>query len=130
MAETWTIAEAARRCGCPRSTLQRAIRAGRLHCTADHWLTVDALTQAGYFDAAAAQQPHAAGAQQARLDLPTLLRDMQRSMEQLTDMVAAIHAELRQMQQARSSSVLPPGRTQQARSMERQSGPSLANGRK
>jgi recombinase len=121
MAETWSIAEAARRCGCPRSTLQRAVRAGRLHLTADHRLTADALIQAGYCDATAAQQPHAAAAQQERLDLPMVLRDMQRSMERLTDMVAAIHTELRQMQQERSSRVpRAPAGTPQPRSRERQ----------
>jgi len=62
MADTWTIAEAARRCGCPRSTLQRAVRAGRLHLDADHRLAVDELIQAGYLDAAGAQQPHASAA--------------------------------------------------------------------
>ena len=64
---------------------------------------------------------------QPRPALETVLRDMQRSMERLTDMVAAIHAELRQMQQERSRSVpaTPPhtqqeraSRTQQPRSME------------
>src|SRR5262252_7879503 len=57
--DTLTIADAARRCGVVRRTLQRAIRAGRLALTADHLLTLDALQQAGYV-AATTPQGHAA----------------------------------------------------------------------
>jgi hypothetical protein len=128
MAESWTIAEAARRCGCPRSTLQRAVRAGRLHLDADHRLTVAELTQAGYLDAAAAQQPHAAAAQQQRLALTTVLRDMQRSLERLTAVIEALQMELHEMRQERSRSIFHApdtqqeraSRTHQPRSMEHQ----------
>ena len=48
MAEAFTIADAARRCGVTRRTLQRAIQHGRLRLTPDHRLTGDALSQAGY----------------------------------------------------------------------------------
>jgi hypothetical protein len=41
MAKPLTIAAAARLCGCPRSTLQRAIRAGRLHLDANHQVDPD-----------------------------------------------------------------------------------------
>src|SRR6516225_1681414 len=84
---TLTIAAAARLCGCPRSTLQRAIRAGRLHLGADHRLGTDDLSRAGYLTAAAAQQPQAPGAQQPRPGLDDLLRSMQRTMERLADVI-------------------------------------------
>ena len=48
MADTYTIAAAARTCGVARRTLQRAIQGGRLTLTADHRVTVEALAQAGY----------------------------------------------------------------------------------
>jgi hypothetical protein len=77
---TLTIAAAARLCGCPRSTLQRAIRAGRLHLDAQHHLDPDELAQAGYLHAPAAHQPHAPAAQQSRRS-PTADRfDLLRSM--------------------------------------------------
>jgi len=103
-----TIAAAARRCGCPRSTLQRAIRAGRLHLDAQHRLTPDELIKAGYLRTPGAQQPRAAAAQQPRAALMAMLRDMQRSMERLTEVIEALHGELRQMQQERGSRVQPP----------------------
>ena len=43
-----TISDAAKACGVNRSTLQRAIQAGRLALTPDHHLTPEALVQAGY----------------------------------------------------------------------------------
>jgi hypothetical protein len=52
---TLTIAEAARRCGVARRTLQRAIRAGRLTLTPDHRVALDAVQQAGYVPATAPQ---------------------------------------------------------------------------
>ena len=60
MAETWTIAEAARRCSVARRTLQRAIRAGRLTLTADHRLALEALQHAGYLPATTSRRPTAA----------------------------------------------------------------------
>src|SRR6516162_3595648 len=81
---TLTIAAAARLCGCPRSTLQRAIRAGRLRLDANHQLETDDLTRAGYLTAAAAPQSHAPAAPQSRQDMEDLLRSMQRTMERLT----------------------------------------------
>src|SRR5262245_52201522 len=89
---TLTIATAARLCGCPRPTLQRAIRAGRLHLDADHRLDTDELTHAGYLTAAAAQQPRAT------------LDTVQRTMERLIDALEGLSQALRQMQQERSSS--------------------------
>src|SRR5262249_28036617 len=44
---TLTISDAARRCGCPRSTLQRAVCAGRLHLDADHRLDACRRTHPG-----------------------------------------------------------------------------------
>jgi hypothetical protein len=124
MAETWTIAEAARRCGCPRSTLQRAVRAGRLHLDADHHLTVEELTQAGYLDAAAAQQSHAPVAQQSReqdpSDLTALMRSMQHTLERLTTILEVLCHEVQTLRLERSSRLpLTPGRKRQPRSMER-----------
>jgi len=58
-----TISDAARRCGCPRSTLQRAIRAGRLHLDADHCLDADELAHAGYLPAPGALLEQAPAAQ-------------------------------------------------------------------
>jgi hypothetical protein len=126
-----TIATAARLCGCPRSTLQRAIRAGRLHLDADHRLDTDELTRAGYLTAAAAQQPHAPVAQQPRQGLEDLLRDMQRTMERLADTIEVLSQELRHMQQERSSSVAaaaPVAHQERGmeRDMERQSDTALA----
>jgi hypothetical protein len=60
-----TIAAAARLCGCPRLTIQRAIRRGRLHLDTNHQLDPDELTHAGYL-ATAAQQLQAAGARSSR----------------------------------------------------------------
>src|SRR5215470_3277440 len=90
-----TIAEAARLCGCPRSTLQRAIRAGRLHLDAQHHLDPDDLTRAGYLLAPAAPQPHAPAALQPRPTLEELLRAMQRTLERLTEILGlqALSAE-------------------------------------
>ena len=45
---TLTISSAARLCRVDRRTLQRAIRAGRLHLDARHCLTAEALLLAGY----------------------------------------------------------------------------------
>ena len=106
-----TIAAAARRCGCPRSTLQRAIRAGRLHLDPTHRLTIEDLTSAGYLPAPGAPQSHAAGAQQ--------LRSMTQVLERLTAVLEALTQVLQEMQQERSSRVQsPPGRTRQPRRME------------
>jgi hypothetical protein len=63
MAETLTIADAARRCGVTRRTLQRAIQTGRLTLTPDHRVTVTALEQAGYTPATASQRPVTAATQ-------------------------------------------------------------------
>lgn len=112
MPEPLTIAAAARLCGCPRSTLQRAIRRGTLHLNAHHQLDPDELTRAGYL-ATAAQQKHATGAQQPRDTTEAALRDMQRSMERLTEVLEALLHVLTSMQQERSS------RTQQERSRSR-----------
>ena len=118
---TLTIAAAARLCGCPRSTLQRAIRAGRLHLDANHHLEREGLTRAGYLTAAAAQQPQAPAAQQARQDLEDLLRSMQRTMERLTAAIEVLSQELHAMQQERVWSVTPGAAVApQSRRMERQ----------
>jgi hypothetical protein len=61
-----SIAEAARRCGRPRSTRQRAVRAGRLHLDADHRLDASARTRAGHRTAPGALQEHAAAALRPR----------------------------------------------------------------
>ncbi len=119
-----TISDAARRCGCPRSTLQRAIRAGRLHLDTTHLLDSDELIHAGYLSATGALQPHAPAAQQPRQhprqDLEGLLRDMQRTMERLTEALEGLHTALHHMQQPRSSRVpRPSGSTPQPRIMER-----------
>jgi hypothetical protein len=53
---TLTIADAARRCGVARRTLQRAIRSGRLVLTPDHRLTLAALHEAGYVPATTPQR--------------------------------------------------------------------------
>jgi hypothetical protein len=102
-----TISDAARRCGCPRSTLQRAIRAGRLRLDATHLLDSDELIHAGYLLAAGALQPHAPAARQSRQlphqDLEGMLRDMQRTMERLTEVLEGLHTVLHHMQQERSS---------------------------
>jgi hypothetical protein len=105
---TLTIAAAARLCGCPRSTLQRAIHAGRLHLDANHQLDTDELSRAGYLSATAAQQEHAAAARQPPFALSEVLRDMQRSIERLSDILEAFMSSLPQMQQPRSRSVQQP----------------------
>ena len=111
------IAAAARLCGCHRSTLQRAIRAGRLHLNANHQLDTEELTRAGYLHTAAAQQPHAAA---ARSTLGPLLRDMHRTLERLAEVLDALTQTLRQMQQERS--MLPTAGAQQPHLMP-QEGP-------
>jgi uncharacterized coiled-coil protein SlyX len=141
MGTRYSIAAAARLCGCPRSTLQRAIRAGRLHLDVRHQLTAEDLTRAGYLPATAAQQPQAPAAQQPRStpmqDLTDLLRDMQRTMERLAAAVEILTQKLHTMQQQRgmllapdpapvaqqprsSRAPYPPGSSQQPRSMEPQ----------
>jgi Recombinase len=118
-----TIAAAARLCGCPRSTLQRAIRAGRLHLDAAHCLDPDELTRAGYLATPGARQPHAPAAQQSHpaglQGHEVLLRDMQRSMERVVDALDRLTTavqQMQQMQQERSSRTLPPAaRTLQPR---------------
>ena len=70
---TLTIADAARCCRVARSTLQRAIQAGRLSLTRDHRVDTAELLRAGY-TLHAAQQPHeptGAAALRARMRLPT-----------------------------------------------------------
>jgi uncharacterized coiled-coil protein SlyX len=119
-----TISDAARRCGCPRSTLQRAIRAGRLHLDAIHLLDSDELIHAGYLPAPGALQEQAPAAQQPRQhalqSLDVLLRDMQRTMERLTDVLDRLTNELHHMQQERSRRVpQPSGSRLQSRRMER-----------
>jgi Recombinase len=104
MPDTLTIAAAARLCGCPRSTLQRAVRAGRLHLDANHHLDPAELMHAGYLAAADAQQSHASVALQPRQGLEDLLRSVQRTMERLIDTIEVLALEVRQMQQERSSS--------------------------
>jgi hypothetical protein len=112
MAETLSIAAAARLCGCPRSTLQRAIRAGRLHLDTNHQLDPDELTQAGYLHAPAARQehaaealqPYAAAARQPRPDLAPLLRDMQRTLDRLSCPVEMLTQQLQQRQQPHDGS--------------------------
>jgi hypothetical protein len=49
--EAFTVSAAARLCGVDRRTLQRAIRAGRLHLDAQPCLSREALIAAGYLDA-------------------------------------------------------------------------------
>ena len=63
MPKTLPIADAARRCGVTRRTLQRAIHTGRLTLTPDHRVTVTALAQAGYTPQAAPQRPVTAATQ-------------------------------------------------------------------
>src|SRR6266542_2522672 len=78
-----SISEAARRCGVARTTLQRAIRAGRLALDARHAVSLEALGQAGYHaartqqDAAPPQQDQQAGV------IPTQQEALLRSMQQL-----------------------------------------------
>src|SRR5215467_98259 len=48
MADTLTIAAAARLCHCDRRTLQRAIHTGRLHLDAQHGLSREELIRTGY----------------------------------------------------------------------------------
>jgi hypothetical protein len=57
MADTYTITEAARRCGVTRRTLQRAIQTGRLTLTPEHRVTTTALAHAGYTPATAPRRP-------------------------------------------------------------------------
>jgi Recombinase len=119
-----TISDAARRCGCPRSTLQRAIRAGRLHLDAEHHLDADELAHAGYLPAPAALQEQAPAAprprQYALQGLDVLLRDMQRTMERLADVLDSLTNALHHMQQERSGRVLQTSdKTLQLRGMER-----------
>jgi len=109
---------AARLCGCPRSTLQRAIRAGRLHLDPDHRLDAYELTSAGYLPAPAALQEHAPAAQQSRPSLGEVLRDMQRTLERLATVREAVMQELQLMQQERSSRAPVHADAQQPRRME------------
>ena len=86
-----SISEAARRCGVARTTLQRAIRAGRLSLDARHEVSLEALGQAGYHaartqqDAAPPPPPRAARAQQDQEAgvIPTQQEALLRSMQQL-----------------------------------------------
>jgi Recombinase len=120
---TLTISDASRLCRCPRSTLQRAVRAGRLHLDIEHRLDPDELTRAGYLQGPGAQQGDAPGAQRARLHpiaLDGLLRDMQRAMERLSDTMEVLTQELRQMHLQRSRSALQASdQTLQAARLER-----------
>ena len=48
--QSFTLSDAARLCGVSRTTLQRAVRAGRLHLNTEHRLDQDELIRAGYLD--------------------------------------------------------------------------------
>jgi len=95
-----SISEAARRCGVARTTLQRAIRAGRLALDARHEVSLEALGHAGYHaartqqDAAPAQQDQKAGV------IPTQQQALLRSMQQLCTQQEEV---LRSMQRIWSS---------------------------
>jgi len=66
---TLTIADAARRCGVARRTLQRAIRTGRLPLTPDHRVTLAALQQAGYRPVTSPQEHVAATPQRTTQEM-------------------------------------------------------------
>ena len=70
---TLTIADAARRCGVARRTLQRAIRTGRLPLTPDHRVTLAALQQAGYRPVTSPQEHVAATPQRTTQEMSQAL---------------------------------------------------------
>jgi excisionase family DNA binding protein len=101
MAETWTISEAARLCGCDRRTLQRAIHSGRLHLDDQYRLSREALFAAGYLSADMPQEtPHAAP--QASGDLAPILEALERlihAVEGVRHAVDTLRTEMRQTPQ-------------------------------
>jgi hypothetical protein len=107
---TLTISEAARRCGVPRSTLQRAIQAGRLVLTPSHQLTETALIQAGYLDVSGAllERSTSPGPQQ---ELRAMLRAMKRSMQQMLRVLTTLEARVQTLQER--SSQTPPAALQE-----------------
>jgi hypothetical protein len=108
-----TISAAARRCGVPRSTLQRAIRAGRLSLDAQHCVNTEDLERLGYLHAPGAQQrPHADAPPttprtDATPELVPLLRSMHTLLQRLVHATEALHTALQDTLQERSSSAAP-----------------------
>jgi hypothetical protein len=98
MAETWTISEAARLCGCDRRTLQRAIQSGRLHLDAQYRLSREALLAAGYLSADTPQDAPQDAPQTAR-DLSPILETLERlirAVEGIRHAVDTLRMEMRQ----------------------------------
>ena len=112
MADTWTISEAARLCGCDRRTLQRAIQSGRLHLDAQYRLSREALLTAGYLSAETPQdEPRGTPqtAPQMSSDLTPILASLERlihAVEDVRQAVETLRADMRQMSQATPQAVL------------------------
>jgi helix-turn-helix protein len=102
MAESWTISEAARLCGCDRRTLQRAIHAGRLHLDAQYRLSREALLAAGYLSAETPRVTPQAEPQdtpQMASDLRPILAALERlihTVEGVRQAVDTLRTEMRQ----------------------------------
>jgi hypothetical protein len=63
--QSFTLSDAARLCGVSRTTLQRAVRAGRLRLNAEHQLEKGELIHAGYLQADTTTDSVAASGEQA-----------------------------------------------------------------
>src|SRR5713101_1603295 len=108
MADTFTIAAAARLCHCDRRTLQRAIHTGRLHLDTQHCLSREDLIAAGYLvidtpqgmPLSTPQSPPHGPPRESPLFAPLLAL-----LERLTTAVEGVWQE---MQRLRETSQQPP----------------------
>jgi recombinase len=137
MADTYTIAAAARLCGVARRTLQRAIQAGRLTLTVDHQVTLDALRQAGYAPAPTPQRQTAATPHGHRSDAPQALAPLLLPMVERLDRIIALLERLEAVSMSqgrtagtpqRSTAGTPQGRTAAARRRDTAATPPPARG--
>jgi hypothetical protein len=113
MADTYTIAAAARLCHCDRRTLQRAIRRGTLHLDANHCLSREDLLLAGYLVADTPLAPPQAPPQDLPLAAP-LAPPLLPLLERLTTALEGIWHELQRLQPAAPAPQAMPLSTPQA----------------
>jgi hypothetical protein len=111
MAETWTISEVARLCGCDRRTLQRAIQSGRLHLDAQYRLSREALLAAGYLSAETPQSTPQAEPQdtpQTTSDLAPIVEVLERLIHAVEGVRQAVDTILIEMRQTPQDTPQPP----------------------
>jgi DNA-binding transcriptional MerR regulator len=115
MGQSFTLSDAARLCGVSRTTLQRAIRAGRLRLNAVHRLEKGELIHAGYFPSG----PTTDGVAESREQTDEMAERLDQLAAQIADLLTqhqTLGAKLERMQedlQALKSPKLSHGQARQ-----------------